>query len=90
MITRNYNDEPCFECTEDALNYALDIFDNPEEMKRLSIFRGQYMARFELEKKFGYPNPNYASQIATTIQFFNECLSECDFINRCCIRAKQQ
>ena len=86
MITRNYNNEPIFRCTEDALNHALDIFEDWKEMRRILIMRNIYTERFNLEKKMGYPDPNYASRIATQIQFCRECLSECDLIMKHCIK----
>lgn len=87
-VLRNYNNEPIFTCTEDALNHALDIFEDPEEMKRVLTMKNQHTKRFELEKKMRYPDIEYASRIATQIQLCRECLSECDIVQKHCIKIK--
>lgn len=88
--TNSFTGEISFAGTEDALNHALDIFDNPEEKQKIAVIRGQYEKRFKLEKSFEFQNPFRAMILATKIQLFSECLAECDIISKCALKVNEE
>lgn len=85
-----FGSSPILENTDEALEYALQIFNDEEAKYNILRLRKLYQASFDMEKLFGFLDANLASKYATKRQLYDECLQECKRLKQIALKAEKE